>query len=48
MTVNAILPGGFTTDANKRWQREPEVIEEFQRQIPMGRSESPTRSAHSR
>jgi gluconate 5-dehydrogenase len=38
VTVNAILPGGFMTDANKRWQREnPEVIEEFQKQIPMGR-----------
>ncbi len=37
ITVNAILPGGFMTDANKRWQAiHPEVIEEFQRQIPMG------------
>lgn len=37
ITVNAILPGGFMTDANKRWQSiHPEVIEEFQRQIPMG------------
>jgi gluconate 5-dehydrogenase len=37
ITVNAILPGGFMTDANKRWQTiHPEVIEEFQRQIPMG------------
>lgn len=37
ITVNAILPGGFMTDANKRWQSiHPEVIEEFQKQIPMG------------
>src|SRR6476646_289440 len=32
VTVNAILPGGFMTDPNKRWQQShPEVIEEFQR-----------------
>jgi gluconate 5-dehydrogenase len=42
ITVNAILPGGFMTDANKRWQQvHPEVIEEFQRQIPMGRFGDP-------
>ena len=37
VTVNAILPGGFLTDTNRRWMREaPEVIETFKRQIPMG------------
>jgi NAD(P)-dependent dehydrogenase (short-subunit alcohol dehydrogenase family) len=42
VTVNAILPGGFLTDPNKRWQQShPEVIEEFQRQIPMGRFGEP-------
>jgi gluconate 5-dehydrogenase len=42
VTVNAILPGGFMTDANRRWQQtRPEVIEEFQRQIPMGRFGEP-------
>ncbi|MBO0700069.1 MAG: SDR family oxidoreductase, partial [Zavarzinella sp.] len=42
VTVNAILPGGFMTDPNRRWQQShPEVIEEFQRQIPMGRFGEP-------
>jgi NAD(P)-dependent dehydrogenase (short-subunit alcohol dehydrogenase family) len=42
VTVNAILPGGFMTDANRRWQQiHPEVIGEFQRQIPMGRFGDP-------
>jgi gluconate 5-dehydrogenase len=42
VTVNAILPGGFMTDANRRWQSiHPEVIEEFQKQIPMGRFGEP-------
>jgi gluconate 5-dehydrogenase len=42
VTVNAILPGGFMTDANRRWQSiHPEVIEEFQKQIPMGRFGQP-------
>jgi len=37
VTVNAILPGGFMTDPNRRWRElHPEVIEEFERQIPMG------------
>jgi NAD(P)-dependent dehydrogenase (short-subunit alcohol dehydrogenase family) len=37
VTVNAILPGGFMTEANIRWAREsPEVIETFRSQIPMG------------
>jgi NAD(P)-dependent dehydrogenase (short-subunit alcohol dehydrogenase family) len=42
VTVNAILPGGFMTDPNRRWREiHPEVIEEFQRQIPMGRFGEP-------
>jgi len=42
VTVNAILPGGFMTDPNKRWpETRPAVIEEFQRQIPMGRFGDP-------
>ena len=37
VTVNAICPGGFMTEANQRWAREhPEVIETFRSQIPMG------------
>ena len=42
VTVNAIAPGGFMTDANRRWQREkPEVIEQFISQVPMGRLGEP-------
>jgi NAD(P)-dependent dehydrogenase (short-subunit alcohol dehydrogenase family) len=42
VTVNAILPGGFMTDPNRRWRElHPEVIEEFQKQIPMGRFGDP-------
>ena len=38
VTVNAIAPGGFFTDANRRWARErPEFIAEFAAQIPLGR-----------
>ena len=37
VTVNAILPGGFATEANLRWAREqPQIIETFKAQIPMG------------
>lgn len=37
ITANAILPGGFMTEANQRWARiHPEVIESFRAQIPMG------------
>lgn len=37
ITANAILPGGFMTEPNQRWQRlHPDVIESFQQQIPMG------------
>jgi gluconate 5-dehydrogenase len=42
VTVNAIAPGGFLTDANRRWFRErPEFIKEFESQIPMGRLGEP-------
>ena len=46
VTVNAIAPGGFMTDANRRWFREnPKLRETFERQIPMGRSASRRSSA---
>jgi gluconate 5-dehydrogenase len=42
VTVNAIAPGGFMTDANLRWLREkPETIEQFISQVPMGRLGEP-------
>jgi gluconate 5-dehydrogenase len=42
VTVNAILPGGFMTDPNRRWKEtHPQVIAEFERQIPMGRFGDP-------
>ena len=38
ITVNAILPGGFMTEANQRWSEiHPEVIEQFLRQYTAGR-----------
>jgi gluconate 5-dehydrogenase len=37
ITVNAICPGGFMTEPNVKWAREnPQVIEGFKTQIPMG------------
>ncbi len=37
VTVNAICPGGFMTDANVRWEKEnPEIIAAFKAQVPMG------------
>jgi len=37
ITVNAICPGGFMTEPNQRWSREnPQVIESFRSQIPLG------------
>lgn len=37
ITVNAILPGGFMTEANVRWSSiHPEVIERFRANIPLG------------
>jgi gluconate 5-dehydrogenase len=42
VTVNAIAPGGFLTDANRRWFRErPEFKQEFEAQVPMGRLGEP-------
>lgn len=40
--VNAICPGLFMTDANKRWSVDrPEVISQFIHQIPLGRPGKP-------
>lgn len=37
VTVNAICPGGFMTEPNQRWKQEnPEVIRQFEEQIPLG------------
>jgi NAD(P)-dependent dehydrogenase (short-subunit alcohol dehydrogenase family) len=37
ITVNAILPGGFMTEPNRRWsETHPEVIERFRANIPLG------------
>ena len=37
ITVNAICPGGFMTEPNVRWASlNPQVIETFKQQIPMG------------
>jgi NAD(P)-dependent dehydrogenase (short-subunit alcohol dehydrogenase family) len=37
VTVNAICPGGFMTEPNVRWsQQNPDVIDSFKSQIPMG------------
>jgi NAD(P)-dependent dehydrogenase (short-subunit alcohol dehydrogenase family) len=37
ITVNAICPGGFMTDPNKRWSREnPDLISTFKSKIPAG------------
>ncbi|MBH57171.1 MAG: short-chain dehydrogenase [Planctomycetaceae bacterium] len=37
ITVNAILPGGFMTEPNKKWAREkPDIVSTFRAQIPMG------------
>jgi gluconate 5-dehydrogenase len=42
VTVNAIAPGPFLTDPNRRWFRErPEFQGEMQSQIPMGRMGNP-------
>jgi gluconate 5-dehydrogenase len=42
VTVNAIAPGGFMTDANRRWFRErPELRAVFEGQVPMGRLGEP-------
>jgi NAD(P)-dependent dehydrogenase (short-subunit alcohol dehydrogenase family) len=42
VTVNAIAPGGFMTDANRRWFREqPALRQEIEAMIPMGRLGEP-------
>jgi gluconate 5-dehydrogenase len=42
VTVNAIAPGGFMTDANRRWFRErPRFQKEVESLIPMGRLGEP-------
>src|SRR5439155_7804015 len=42
VTVNAIAPGGFLTDANRRWFRErPELKEQIESRVPMGRLGEP-------
>ena len=40
--VNAIAPGGFLTDPNRRWfQQMPELKNTFESQVPMGRLGEP-------
>jgi gluconate 5-dehydrogenase len=42
VNVNAICPGLFMTEANQRWAtHNPEVIETFVKQVPMGRTGEP-------
>jgi len=42
VTVNCIAPGGFMTDANRRWFRErPEFRTQFEGAVPMGRLGEP-------
>ncbi len=42
ITANAICPGMFMTEANIRWSKEnPEIIETFIKQIPMGKPGEP-------
>jgi gluconate 5-dehydrogenase len=42
VTVNAICPGGFLTDPNRRWFRErPTFQSDFEANIPMGRLGEP-------
>jgi gluconate 5-dehydrogenase len=42
VTVNAIAPGGFMTEPNRRWFRErPEFQKEIEALIPMGRLGEP-------
>jgi gluconate 5-dehydrogenase len=40
--VNALAPGGFLTDPNRRWfQEKPDLRETFESMIPMGRLGEP-------
>ncbi|MBX3411412.1 MAG: SDR family oxidoreductase [Pirellulales bacterium] len=42
VTVNAIAPGAFLTDANRRWFGErPELKQQIEERIPMGRVGEP-------
>jgi gluconate 5-dehydrogenase len=42
VTVNAIAPGGFLTNPNRRWFKEmPELRNTFERLVPMGRLGDP-------
>jgi gluconate 5-dehydrogenase len=42
VTVNAIAPGGFLTDANRRWFKEmPDLKQTFESKVPMGRLGEP-------
>src|SRR6185295_7983670 len=42
VTVNAIAPGGFLTDPNRRWFRErPELKDTFEGMVPMARLGEP-------
>lgn len=42
ITVNAICPGGFMTEANQRWAKiHPEVIAAFEQNIPLGKYGEP-------
>src|SRR5262245_39049702 len=42
VTVNCIAPGGFMTDANRRWFRErPELKQQIESRVPMGRLGEP-------
>jgi gluconate 5-dehydrogenase len=42
ITVNAICPGLFMTDTNRKWNvTHPEVIEAFVKNVPMGRAGEP-------
>lgn len=42
VTANAIAPGGFLTDPNRRWFREmPELKNTFESMVPMGRLGEP-------
>ena len=46
VTVNAIAPGGFLTDPNRRWFSErPELRTSIEAMIPMGRLGEPTELA---
>ncbi len=42
VTINAIAPGGFLTEPNRKWFRErPSFQTDFERDIPMGRLGEP-------